>query len=168
MNIGSGIDPDTGLKFDMTPPNYAFTQVNPLPFEVPNLIPIKGLKHINVFYVVLVYVAYVCLFFAFYGAYRAFLAVRGLILAKAGRRAAEGQISRPASILASDALAEVAATEVFDGENALNGASVTDGANCTDGADGLDGAQPESGSGTPDKDDKASGEVEKPTEPQGT
>ena len=114
---------------------------------------------------VLVYVAYVCLFFAFYGAYRAFLVVRGLILAKTGRRAAEGQISRPASILTNGAVAEVAATEVFDGENALNGASVTDGADCTD---GLDGAQPESGSGTPDKDDKASGEVEKPTEPQGT
>lgn len=168
LNIGSGIDPDTGLKFDMTPPNYAFTQVNPLPFEVPNLIPIKGLKHINVFYVVLVYVAYVCLFFAFYGAYRAFLAVRGLILAKMGARAAEGQISRPASILTNGALAEVAATEVFDGENALNGASVTDGANRKDGADGLDGAQPESGSGTPDKDDETSGEAEKPTEPQGT
>ena len=73
---------------------------------------------------------------------------------------------RSESILTNGALAEVAATEVFDGENALNGASVTDGANRKDGADGLDGAQPESGKGN--KDDKASGEVEKPTEPQGT
>jgi len=57
-------------------PNYAFTQVNPLPFEVPNLIPLGGaMQYINLFYVLLVYVAYVGLFFAFYGLYRAYLAV---------------------------------------------------------------------------------------------
>lgn len=101
---------------DMTPPNYAFTQVNPLPFDVPNLIPIPGLKHVNVFYVILVYVAYVCLFFAFYGAYRAFLAVRGLILAKVAQRATEGKISHSTGISARSAQSEVAATTDFDDE----------------------------------------------------
>jgi len=57
-------------------PNYAFTQVNPLPFEVPNLIKLGGIfKYINIFYVLLVYAAYVGLFFAFYGLYGAYLAV---------------------------------------------------------------------------------------------
>ena len=64
-------------------PNYAFTQVNPLPFEVPNLIPLGGvMQYINLFYVLLVYIAYVCLFFTFYGLYRAYLGVYGAISAK--------------------------------------------------------------------------------------
>ncbi|MDE7379438.1 MAG: YwaF family protein [Clostridia bacterium] len=95
---------------DMTPPNYAFTQVNPLPFDVPNLIPLGGaFRHINLFYVVLVYIAYVCLFFAFFGAYRAFLTVRGLVLAKAGSRAVQGEFQRSAQGL-NGALAETAVT----------------------------------------------------------
>ncbi|MDE6690571.1 MAG: YwaF family protein, partial [Clostridia bacterium] len=81
LTIGEGINQATGLPFDMTPPNYAFTQVNPLPFAVPNLIPLGGaFRHINVFYVILVYIAYVCLFFAFYGAYIAFLSLRRAVL----------------------------------------------------------------------------------------
>ncbi len=61
-------------------PNFAFTQVNPLPLEIPWLIKLGGfMSYINLFYVLLVYVAYVCLFFAFFGAYMAYLAVLGKI-----------------------------------------------------------------------------------------
>ena len=99
------------MKFDMTPPNYAFTQVNPLPFDIPNLIPIKGIKHVNVFYVILVYIAYVCLFFAFFGAYRAFLAIRGVVLAKVAQRGAR-PVFQPSEAVAG---AEIAATSADDG-----------------------------------------------------
>lgn len=64
-------------------PNYAFTQVNPLPFDVPNLIPLGGfMSYINLFYVLLVYIAYVALFFAFYGLYREYLAVYAVVRKK--------------------------------------------------------------------------------------
>lgn len=63
-------------------PNFAFTQTNPLPFDIPNIIPLGGaFAYINLFYVILVYIAYVCLFFAFYGAYLIFLKVRKSVLA---------------------------------------------------------------------------------------
>lgn len=121
ITVGSGINPDTGLPFDMTPPNYAFTQVNPLPFDVPNLIPLKGaMQYINLFYVILVYIAYVCLFFAFFGAYRTFLAIRSQILVKVGQRAAGGQFSRPERVLNNSAQSETAATDETDGENGIN------------------------------------------------
>ena len=101
---------------DMTPPRYEFPQVNPLPFDVPNLIPLGGaFRHINVFYVILVYIAYVCLFFAFYGAYRAFLAVRKVVLAKiAERTTAPAVFSTPEVVEtpATPAAAEIAATDV--------------------------------------------------------
>ena len=108
---------------DMTPPNYAFTQVNPLPFEVPNLIPLGGaFRHINVFYVILVYIAYVCLFFAFYGAYRAFLQIRKVVLAKLADRKASGP-AVPAVVESGDLgievpAAEIAATDEEPEENA--------------------------------------------------
>lgn len=109
LSVGEGINPDTGAPFDMTPPNYAFTQVNPLPFKIPNLIPLGGaFRHINVFYVILVYIAYVCLFFAFYGAYRAFLAIRKLVLAKLAERRAAPAIPEAPAVL------EVAVTEESD------------------------------------------------------
>lgn len=83
LTVGEGINPETGAAFDMTPPNYAFTQVNPLPFAVPNLIPLGGvMQYINLFYVLLVYIAYVCLFFTFYGLYRAYLGVYAKITTK--------------------------------------------------------------------------------------
>lgn len=66
-------------------PNFAFTQVNPLPIEVPWVIKLGGfMQYINVLYVAIVYIAYVCLFFAFYGAYLAYLAVLKRIIAKVG------------------------------------------------------------------------------------
>lgn len=82
-------------------PNYAFTQVNPLPIEVPNILPLGGIfAYINIFYVFLVYLAYVGLFFAFYGLYRAFLAIRKVVLA----RTAPAPAATPAA-------AEAAATD---------------------------------------------------------
>ncbi|MDE6075904.1 MAG: YwaF family protein, partial [Clostridia bacterium] len=84
---GLGLKVGSAPTDDMTPPNYAFTQVCPLPIEIPNLIPLGGaFRHINVFYVILVYIAYVCLFFAFFGAYTAFLALRKVVLAKLAER----------------------------------------------------------------------------------
>lgn len=91
---------------DMTPPNYAFTQVNPLPFEVPNLIPLGGfMKHVNLFYVILVYLTYVALFFAFFGAYTAFLAIRKVVLAKLASRAVAPQGVPHGGIVAEIAVA---------------------------------------------------------------
>ncbi len=112
-----GLSVGEGMEFDMTPPNYAFTQVNPLPFAVPNLIPLGGaFRHINVFYVILVYIAYVCLFFAFYGAYRAFLAIRAVVLEKLAGRKTTAIPEVPAilaepEVAATDDSEEVAVTE---------------------------------------------------------
>lgn len=48
-------------------PNYAFTQINPLPVEIPPLLSLRiGVTEVNVLYVVLVYIAYLILFFSFY------------------------------------------------------------------------------------------------------
>ena len=63
-------------------PNYAFTQVNPFPFELPVWgITIWKYK-VNLLYVFGLYVAYVAIFFAFNGVYQAFLAVRKKILSR--------------------------------------------------------------------------------------
>ncbi len=124
ITVGSGINPDTGLPFDMTPPNYAFTQVNPLPFDVPNLFPLSGaMQYINLFYVILVYIAYVCLFFAFFGGYKAFLAARRVVLGKWSKRAAEAQISGSYGVLHNSSRSEVA---ISDGESASNDESASD------------------------------------------
>lgn len=67
---------------DMTPPNFAFTQVNPLPIPVP-VVPLVIWKcELNLLYLILLYIAYVCLFWAFTGCYYAFLAVRKRVFAK--------------------------------------------------------------------------------------
>ena len=67
-------------------PNYAFTQINPFPFEVS----VWGLTiwkyKVNLLYVLGLYVAYVAIFFAFNGAYYAFLAVRKRVLVAMLRR----------------------------------------------------------------------------------
>lgn len=116
LKIGEG-GPAAG--FDMTPPNYAFTQVNPLPFKFPKLIKLGGaFESLDIVYVILVYIAYVCLFFAFYGAYIAFLRLRKVVLDKlAERKPVEPsepvfvEISGVPEIAAADESAEEAVSE---------------------------------------------------------
>lgn len=119
LTVGEGINPETGLPFDMTPPNYAFTQVCPLPVTLP-VIPLTIWKcQLNVLYLILLYVAYVCLFWAFTGAYYAFLAMRKPVLAKiAAGKTAAGEV--PAAPIA---LSKPADSEVFE-ETAASETSV--------------------------------------------
>lgn len=70
------------------PPNFAFTQVCPLPVELPK-VPLRIWNcTLNLFYLVLLYVAYVCLFWAFTGAYYLFLLVRKKALGAVAKRKA--------------------------------------------------------------------------------
>lgn len=64
-------------------PNYAFTQINPLPFVVPPVLTIKIWNYeLNVLYLLGLYAVYVAMFFALTGFYYAFLAIRKKILDK--------------------------------------------------------------------------------------
>lgn len=69
-------------------PNYAFTQINPFPVELP----VWGLTvwryKVNMLYILLLYVFYVALFYAFNGGYYAFMAIRGRVLRR--KRASDG------------------------------------------------------------------------------
>ena len=61
-------------------PNYAFTQINPVPIPVYN-VPITIWRcEFNLLYLIILYIVYVGLFWAFTGGYYAFLAVRRRIL----------------------------------------------------------------------------------------
>ena len=76
-------------------PNYAFTQVNPFPFELPVWgITIWKYK-VNLLYVLGLYAAYVAIFFAFNGVYYAFLAVRKKVLGRRAAPFAEGPAGEP-------------------------------------------------------------------------
>lgn len=69
--------PESGLLM----PNYAFTQINPLPFEVPPVLTVTIWKYqINVLYVLGLYAVYVAIFFTFTGFYYAFLGIRKKVL----------------------------------------------------------------------------------------
>ena len=63
-------------------PNYAFTQINPLPFSVP----VWGLTiwkcELNMLYILGLYAAYVAIFYAMNGGYYAFLAIRKKALSR--------------------------------------------------------------------------------------
>ena len=88
---------------DVLMPNYAFTQINPLPFEVPPVLTINLWGYeINLLYVLGLYAVYVCIFFAFYGAYRIFLLARTRVLAKLAAR------STPPLTVLAEADSEVA------------------------------------------------------------
>lgn len=63
-------------------PNYAFTQINPLPFTVPMWKLTIWRYDLNALYVLGLYAVYVAIFFAFTGFYYAFLAIRKKALAK--------------------------------------------------------------------------------------
>lgn len=83
-------------------PNYAFTQINPLPIPCPN-VPIMIWKcELNIVYLVLLYLVYVMLFWIFTGGYYAFLAIK--------KRIAQRTLA-PASLGAPQAGAEAAATK---------------------------------------------------------
>ena len=72
-------------------PNYAFTQVNPFPFEL-NIWSVTIWKaEVKLLYVLGLYAAYVAIFFAFNGAYYAFLAVRKRVLQKLALRTAPAE-----------------------------------------------------------------------------
>lgn len=61
-------------------PNYAFTQKNPLPFNVPMWKLTIWRHDLNALYILGLYAAYVGIFFAFNGAYFLFLYVRKRVL----------------------------------------------------------------------------------------
>ena len=84
----TGYSMSLGLEGDdVLMPNYAFTQINPLPFEVPPVVTLNLWGYeVNVLYILGLYAAYVAIFFAFYGFYRLFLFVRGKVLGAAQRR----------------------------------------------------------------------------------
>ena len=68
---------------DVLMPNYAFTQINPLPFEVPPVLTMNLWGYeLNILYILGLYAVYVAIFFAFYGLYRLFLFIRGKVLAR--------------------------------------------------------------------------------------
>ena len=117
---------ENGLAF--MKPNFAFTQTNPLPFDVPNLIPLGGaFKHINLFYVLLVYIAYVCLFFAFYGLYRAYLPVYSKVMGAIAARRAARISSAEAPVSDGEATLEAAVTEDENAEDQADEAVAADG-----------------------------------------
>lgn len=70
-------------------PNYAFTQINPLPFEVPVWKLTVWKYDLNVLYVLGLYAAYVAIFYAFNGLYYAFLAVRKRLPSRRAQKPAE-------------------------------------------------------------------------------
>lgn len=100
-------------------PNFAFTQVNPLPIEVPWLIKLGGfMSYINLFYVLLVYIAYVCLFFAFFGASELYkFVLKKAVAAYKNRVPAPEQTAAPDQTVAEAAVAEEETEETTAEDN---------------------------------------------------
>jgi hypothetical protein len=93
-------------------PNYAFTQINPLPFTIPEVLTITIWKYkINVLYVLGLYAVYVGLFFLFIGGYYLFLYLRKKWLS---RHISAGQLQN------SNVLSQVAATTSDDDNEGKN------------------------------------------------
>lgn len=82
-------------------PNYAFTQINPVPIPVYNVPIVIWKCEFNLLYLIILYVVYVGLFWAFTGGYYAFLAVK--------RRIYAGQSQKV--LPEAEALGEAAATD---------------------------------------------------------
>lgn len=100
---------------DMSPPNYAFTQVNPLPLPF-DYIPFKiGNCTFYLSYLIALYVVYVGLFWIFTGGYYAFLAVRRRIFGGQSRKVPQKAEEVPIPLTHS----EVAVTDA-DGSEAEN------------------------------------------------
>lgn len=84
-------------------PNYAFTQINPLPIPCPN-VPFTIWKcEFNLLYLIILYLVYVSLFWIFTGGYYGFLAVK--------RRILQGQQEKTADLQNSPVYGEAAASE---------------------------------------------------------
>ena len=84
-------------------PNYAFTQINPLPIPEP-VLPITIWRcEMNIAYLIILYAVYVGLFYALNGAYYAFLAIR--------KRALKKPAITPAAKPYAEAEAEAAISE---------------------------------------------------------
>ena len=84
-------------------PNYAFTQINPVPIPVPE-IPITIWKcRLNFLYLIILYLVYVALFWAFIGGYYGFLNIKQSI---AKRKANGGAL-----LVDGETVSETAVTE---------------------------------------------------------
>lgn len=95
---------------DMSPPNFAFTQVNPLPIAF-NYIPFHiGNYRFYLSYLIALYIVYVGLFWIFTGGYYAFITVRLRIISRSAATETLTQAVR-------EAAQEAAATEAEDGKN---------------------------------------------------
>ena len=95
-------------------PNYAFTQINPLPFEVNEWVVTIWKCDMSMLYVLGLYAAYVAIFYMFNGAYYAFLAVRKKILARIHMPVPATEEAEPELAVAeegSETEAELAATD---------------------------------------------------------
>ena len=109
---------------DMSPPNYAFTQVNPLPLPF-DYIPFKiGNYTFYLSYLIALYAVYVGLFWIFTGGYYAFLAVRRRIFGGQSQKAPQKTEETPIPLTLSEAA--VADTDGLDGENAVENAENTE------------------------------------------
>jgi len=91
---------------DMSPPNYAFTQVNPLPLPFDYIPFTIGNCTFYLSYLIALYAVYVGLFWIFTGGYYAFLAVR--------RRIFAGQPQKTEEVPIPLTLSEAAAADDFE------------------------------------------------------
>lgn len=93
-------------------PNYAFTQLNPLPFDVPMWKLTIWRYDLNALYILGLYAAYVAIFFVFNGLHYAFLAVRKAVLARIGVKREAGELALETAATDDDLSAqEPAATD---------------------------------------------------------
>lgn len=94
-SMGFTYDGYTLTEDEWLMPNFAFTQINPLPVDLPK-IPIMIWKYeFNALYLLILYLAYVAIFYIFNGAYYLFLYVRRLSLKR--RKAAKAREYDPAT-----------------------------------------------------------------------
>ncbi len=105
-SMGFGFDGYILQEGEFLLPNYAFTQINPLPFEVPMWKLTIWKCDLNALYILGLYAFYVGIFLAFNGAYYAFLAVRKAIIKK-----------RAPAELPAEAVSEAAVTDTEEKED---------------------------------------------------
>ncbi len=96
-------------------PNYAFTQENPLPFELPMWKLRIWRYDLNMLYILGLYAAYVAIFYAMNGGYYAFLAIRRKVLKGKQIPVAELEFAQ-----ADEAQAEAASAESESENNERN------------------------------------------------